>query len=96
MLIIRTICITLLSAFALQANAWMGHNDFQRAERFIIPNSEFRICDQRSHGGSLQGAGGVGGLLAVSNYTSTNNSQSLPSHSKIQKIKNAVSTFTQL
>ncbi len=27
MLIVRTICITLLSAFALQANAWVGHND---------------------------------------------------------------------
>ncbi len=75
MLTIRTICITLLSAFALQANAWLGHSDFQRAERFIIPNSEFRICDQRSHDGSLQGAGGVGGLLAVNSYTSTNNSQ---------------------
>ncbi len=74
MLTIRTICITLLSAFALQANAWMGRSDFQRAERFIIPNSEFRICDQRSHDGSLQGSGGVGGLLSVNIYTSTNNS----------------------
>ncbi len=88
MLTIRTICITLLSAFALQANAWMGHNDFQRAERFIIPNSELRIV-QNLWGldidGTLQGAGGVGGLLAVNSYTSTNNSQFLILNSQLDE-----------
>ncbi len=75
--IIRTKSKKTSSAFALQANACMWYVDFQIGERFIIPSSEFRIV-QNLWGldidGTLQGAGGVGGLLSVNSYTSTNNS----------------------
>ncbi len=86
MLIILTNSEKPSCAFAIYANAWLGHSDFQIGERFIIPNSEFRIV-QNLWGldidGTLQGAGGVGGLLSVNSYTSTNNSPFSILHSQL-------------